>query len=198
MEKRRFMKDNKGYTLIEMIIVIAIIAIMTGAAMVTITILHNAKAKEASITLETALSETQKNAKGKMCVVADTQQPDYKFALAVYKSGSKYYVKKGYYIGNGNDMSLNSSYVFDDSENANSGKGESFSAYVKVKYKDSSGTEQDITGNVLHCLPHSDLKVHSAIRPNGLPNPLIYQTCFYPPTILNFVPYGRNHFSLLY
>ena len=82
--------------------------------------LHNAKAKEASITLETALSETQKNAKGKMCVVADTQQPDYKFALAVYKSGSKYYVKKGYYIGNGNDMSLNSSYVFDDSENANS------------------------------------------------------------------------------
>lgn len=65
MEKRRFMKDNKGYTLIEMIIVIAIIAIMTGAAMVTITILHNAKAKEASITLETALSETQKNAKGK-------------------------------------------------------------------------------------------------------------------------------------
>ena len=58
MEKRRFMKDNKGYTLIEMIIVIAIIAIMTGAAMVTITILHNAKAKEASITLETALSET--------------------------------------------------------------------------------------------------------------------------------------------
>ena len=57
MEKRRFMKDNKGYTLIEMIIVIAIIAIMTGAAMVTITILHNAKAKEASITLETALSE---------------------------------------------------------------------------------------------------------------------------------------------
>ena len=146
MEKRRFMKDNKGYTLIVMIIVIAIIAIMTGAAMVTITILHNAKAKEASITLETALSETQKNAKGKMCVVADTQQPDYKFALAVYKSGSKYYVKKGYYIGNGNDMSLNSSYVFDDSENANSGKGESFSAYVKVKYKDSSGTEQDITG----------------------------------------------------
>ena len=85
MEKRRFMKDNKGYTLIEMIIVIAIIAIMTGAAMVTITILHNAKAKEASITLETALSETQKNAKGKMCVVADTQQPDYKFAGLLYR-----------------------------------------------------------------------------------------------------------------
>ena len=45
MEKRRFMKDNKGYTLIEMIIVIAIIAIMTGAAMVTITILQNANAQ---------------------------------------------------------------------------------------------------------------------------------------------------------
>ena len=67
MEKRRFMKDNTGYTLIEMIIVIAIIAIMTGAAMVTITILHNAKAKEASITLEQHCLKHRKMPKGK-CV----------------------------------------------------------------------------------------------------------------------------------
>ena len=36
MEKRRFMKENKGYSLIELIIVLAIIVVMTGVSMVTI------------------------------------------------------------------------------------------------------------------------------------------------------------------
>lgn len=39
MEKRRFMKENKGYSLIELIIVLAIIVVMTGVSMVTITII---------------------------------------------------------------------------------------------------------------------------------------------------------------
>ena len=52
MKKRRIMKENEGYSLIEMIIVIAIIAVMSAAAMVTISIIHNAKAKEAASTLE--------------------------------------------------------------------------------------------------------------------------------------------------
>ncbi len=146
MEKRRFMKRNEGYSLTELIIVMAIIAVLTGAAMVTISIIHSAKAKEASSTLEDALSEMEANAKGKMCVVADVQEPDYRYALAVYKSGTKYYVKKGYYKGNGSDMTKADSYVFVDSENVGSGKGATFSAYVDVKYTDSSGTERDITG----------------------------------------------------
>lgn len=144
MEKRRFMKENKGYSLVEMIIVMAIIVIMTGAAMVTITIMHSAKAKEASITLETALSDVQQSAKGKMCVVSGTQEPDYRYALVVYQTGGKYYVKKGYYIGNGSDVNDHNNYVFVDAENANSGKGECFSAYVDVKYVNPSGIEQDI------------------------------------------------------
>lgn len=147
MEKRRFMKDNKGYTLIEMIIVIAIVAVLTGAAVVTISIIHSAKAKEASSTLEDALAETQMNAKGKMCVVGDpkTQQPDYRFALCVYKKDNKYYVKKGYYIGNGSDITRADSYEFYDSENVGGGKGTSFSAYVQVKYVDDTGAEREIT-----------------------------------------------------
>ena len=67
MEKRRFMKENKGYSLIELIIVLAIIVVMTGVSMVTITIIHNARAREASTKFENALSELQQNAKGKMC-----------------------------------------------------------------------------------------------------------------------------------
>ena len=54
MEKRRFMKENKGYSLIELIIVLAIIVVMTGVSMVTITIIHNARAREASTKFENA------------------------------------------------------------------------------------------------------------------------------------------------
>lgn len=144
MNKRRIMNKNEGYSLVEMIIVIAIIAILTAAAMVTISIIHNAKAREAASTLEDALSEEQNNAKGKMCVVSGTQQPDYKFALCVYKDSNKYYVKKGYYKGNGLSTDSASSYEFIKSENAGSGKGTSFSAYVTVKYVDGTGTEREI------------------------------------------------------
>ena len=144
MNKRRFMKRNEGYSLVEMIIVIAIIAVMTAAAMVTLTIMHNAKAKEAASTLEDALSQTQGYAKGKMVVIGGTNQPDYRFALAIHKQGDRYYVKKGYYKGNGSDMNQYSSYEFPDSENACKGKGESFSAYVTVKYVDDTGTEYDV------------------------------------------------------
>ena len=58
MKKRRILKRNEGYTLVEMIIVIAIIAILSAAAMVTISIIHNAKAKEAASTLDDALFDT--------------------------------------------------------------------------------------------------------------------------------------------
>ena len=79
MKKRRIMKENEGYSLIEMIIVIAIIAVMSAAAMVTISIIHNAKAKEAASTLEDALFEVQNNAKGKICVVNGTQEKAYRY-----------------------------------------------------------------------------------------------------------------------
>ena len=41
-------------------------------------------------------------------------------------------------------MNQYSSYEFPDSENACKGKGESFSAYVTVKYVDDTGTEYDV------------------------------------------------------
>lgn len=144
MNKRRIMNKNEGYSLVEMIIVIAIIAIMTAAAMVTISIIHNAKAREAASTLEDALSEVQNNAKGKMCVVGDTQEPDYRYALSVYKDGNKYYVRKGYYKGNGLPKDKFTSYEFINSENVGGGKGTSFSAYVTVKFADGTGTESEI------------------------------------------------------
>lgn len=45
------MKRNRGYTLIEVIIVIAIIAILSGLSVVTLGIIRNAKAQAAATTL---------------------------------------------------------------------------------------------------------------------------------------------------
>lgn len=145
MEKRRFMKNDEGYSLIELIIVLAIVAVMTAASLITVTVIHNARAREAAVTFESELSQLQQDAKGKMCVVSGVNQNDYRFALALYKSDSKYYIKKGYYIGNGADKTKAASYVFVDSENENHGYGKCFSAYVSVKYIDDSGSERDIT-----------------------------------------------------
>lgn len=146
MNKRRFMKKNEGYSLVEMIIVIAIIAVMTGAAMVTIAIIHNAKAKEAASTFEDVLAETQSNAKGKMCVIDGTQYPDYRFAVAVFKNGSKYYVQEGYYKGNGASLTDKNSYDFVNTKDLRSGKPVSFSAYVAVKYKANGATDESDIG----------------------------------------------------
>lgn len=50
------MKKNKGYTLVELIIVIAIMAIMTGVAFVTLNVIHQAKYTTAITTLENEIS----------------------------------------------------------------------------------------------------------------------------------------------
>lgn len=50
------MKNNKGYTLIEMVIVIAIMAILTGVSVVTIGVIKEAKVNAAINTIENQMS----------------------------------------------------------------------------------------------------------------------------------------------
>ena len=148
MEKRRFTKNNEGYSLIELIIVIAVIAALTTAAFATMAIMKDAKTKEASSTLEDELSALQSSAKDKMCIVSGVEQPDYSFALMIYRNGGTYYAKKGYYVGGGADVTQAASYVFVAGENTNGDKGASFSSYVSVKYdKGTSGTSRDISSS---------------------------------------------------
>lgn len=149
MEKKRRFGNNEGYSLVELIIVMAIIIVLSGVAFATITIMHSAKAKEAATTFESELSELANKSKGQMCVVAGKQEPDYKYCIMIYKhSDGKYYIKKGYYIGGGADMTLSSSYMFVDAENAGSGKGICLSAYVYVKYKSlTDASENTVDGD---------------------------------------------------
>lgn len=49
-------KNNKGYSLVEMIIVLAIIAIAAGMSLLSVTVINSARAKEASITFDSEVA----------------------------------------------------------------------------------------------------------------------------------------------
>lgn len=132
---RRFMKNNKGYSLVEMIIVIAIIAVLTSAALVTITLINSAKAKEAGVTLDSEISRLVAQSKSQMPIFDDgsgtkAEHKDYNFAIAIYKNtDKKYYIASGYYNKQDNKFS-----TFDVSNN-NGGKGICLSSKVSVSYE---------------------------------------------------------------
>lgn len=146
MKKDSILKNNKGYSLVEFIIVFGIIVIFAGAATITLSVMHSAKAKEAGTKFESELAELSAKAKSESCVVSGTVMSDYKFALRIYKNADgKYYLKHVYYVGMG-DMSSASNYV-DGDDNPNGGKGISLSTYVTVKYEDSSGNKSAVDNN---------------------------------------------------
>lgn len=141
MEKRRLKKlNNKGYSLVELIIVIAIIAVFTGAAMITMTVMHSAKAKEACITFESEVAELVNKSKGNavdkdLDGVIGNDDKGYSLGLRLHKDGRKCYVQKvlvkaGIYEANT---------AFEKENNVNDGKGISLSSYVYVEYTNLDG-----------------------------------------------------------
>lgn len=138
--QRRHRLNNKGYSLVELIIVIGIIVVMTGVATVTVTLINSAKAKEASVTFSSELSDLQTKSKGQIVSLTDAATgvtdtyPDYTFAIRLYKDGSKCYIQKGYCDDTG-------AFTAFTDNNANSGKGTSLSSRITIKYTDT------VTGN---------------------------------------------------
>lgn len=141
MKKRRMKKlNNKGYSLVELIIVIAIIVVLTGAALITMNIMHSAKAREASITFDSKISELINKSKNRACDAnvdgkIDSADEGYSFGLRLHKDGNKCYlqevlVKDGAYVKDD---------TYEKANNVNDGKGISLSSYVYVKYTDQSG-----------------------------------------------------------
>ena len=147
MKQRHLKNNNKGYSLVEMIICIAVIAILSGIALVTITLLHSAKAKEASGTFTSELSDTAIKAKNQVVVIetddgSKVKYPNYNFCLKLYKDDDRYYIKKGYY--NPEAGSEATKYIFPEAGNPNDGKGISLSSKVTITYTPEGGTEADL------------------------------------------------------
>ena len=143
MKKRNMKKlNNGGYSLIEMMIVIAIIAVFTGASLITINVIHSAKAKEAAITFDSELAELINKSKYIACDanndgVIDSSDAGYSFGIRVHKDGDKCYLQ--------DVLVQNGVYVYDEdyekANNPNDGKGLSLSKYVYVSYTDEFGND---------------------------------------------------------
>ena len=125
MTKRR---KNKGYSLVEMIIVLAIIAIVAGMSLISITLIHSARAKEAATTVDSEIATLITKSKNMQCDRAGCQ-----YAARIYKDeeSGTYYYQKGYF-----NPSVGSygKYIFTGTDSAGEGKGTSLSPYVVIKF----------------------------------------------------------------
>lgn len=156
-------EKNKGYSLIELVIVIAIIALLTGLSFVTVSLLGSARAKEAAVDFDSQISDLASNAKSRLVVLNGEQYPSYCFCIKLYKEGKKYYIKKGYFnesavmyteqiLSPGDDVSVVSKYIFVEGENANDDKGIGISGKVKIKYEAPSQAETEITEDGIYII----------------------------------------------
>lgn len=106
--------NSKGYSLVEMIIVIAIIALLTGLALLSVTIITSARAKDSAMQFDTLVSECITKNKNMTPGTNDPKGNPYDgFAIAVYKRNATssrpeqfiiapvYYSEKGGITGGG-------------------------------------------------------------------------------------------------
>lgn len=127
--------NDEGYTLAELIIVLAIIVILSSAAFITLSVIHTAKAKDAATTFYAEINALHGRAKGQQAYHDDNANgtmdagefmDNTNFALCLYKVGEKTYLKK---------VVRDSSGIYDTNMgNANGGLGLNLSPYIQIKY----------------------------------------------------------------
>ncbi len=139
--KKNSYNQNKAYSLVEMIIVIAIIGVISVMAMVTVSIIRSARAKDAAIRFDNEVGTLISKAK---YIKANPSDPtkDMFHAIKLEKDGSKYYVIYGLAQKDGSDF-----------EEDTSESKISLSPYCEVKYSPEEsggyGTEVDADGIVI-------------------------------------------------
>jgi prepilin-type N-terminal cleavage/methylation domain-containing protein len=153
MKKSRAKKD-KGYSLVEMIIVLAIIAIVSGLSILSITMIHSAKVKNASITFNSEVSTLITKSKNMKPVYtgAGSEQVFDGFAMKVYKKAdTNYYCCIGYYKIK--DDGTHDYFIFEENE-------VSLSKYSEIKftgrYYKSNGTYTNVDKMVIGSTDDTD------------------------------------------
>lgn len=115
---------DQGYTLVEMIVVIAIIAVVAGMSLISITLIHSAKAKNASTTVDAEVATLITKSRN-----MQSDRAGWQYAARIYADErGAYYFQKGYYDP------VNKEYDFVNTDTENDGKGTALSSYVVIKY----------------------------------------------------------------
>ncbi len=114
---------NKGYSFVEMVIVIAIIGIVSVMAIASISMIHSAKCKDAAVVFDSEISELFAKAKS----MNDFEYGMY--AIRVYKDGKNFYIQKGRAKKFGPIIKFKV-----DSENPNDYKGKKVTGYARISY----------------------------------------------------------------
>lgn len=125
MRKRN---KDQGYTLIEMIIVIAIIAVVAGMALISVTLIHSARAKEAATTVDSQVATLITQSKN-----MQSDRPGWAYAARIYADDNGvYYFQRGYYKAK--NGATPAQYDFNNTDKEGDGKGTSLSSYVVIRY----------------------------------------------------------------
>lgn len=120
---------NKGYSFVEMVIVIAIIGIVSVMAVASISMIHSAKCKDAAVVFDSEMSELFAKAKS-------MNNADGMYAIRIFKDGNNFYIQKGRANIEGTSIKFKI-----DADNDNDYKGRKVSSYARISYtpEDSSG-----------------------------------------------------------
>ncbi|MCM1170800.1 MAG: type II secretion system GspH family protein [Clostridium sp.] len=146
---KKKMDDNSGYTLVELIIVMAIIVILTTAAMVTMSVMRTAKVKEAAATFDAEVTDliartrnqnVYQDANNNGVMDAGEELDGYKYELAIFPNGDKYYVSNYYLLPVGTHSEVSAA------------KRKNLSAYVTVQYSDFDGIYNNATITNTHTI----------------------------------------------
>ena len=125
MTKRR---NDQGYTLVELIVVIAIIAVVAGMSLISITLIHSAKAKDAATTVDSQVATLITKSKN-----MSSDRDGWQYAARIYADEKgAYYFQYGYYDPK------NHVYDFKDTDPEGEGKGTALSSYVVIKFTGST------------------------------------------------------------
>jgi prepilin-type N-terminal cleavage/methylation domain len=126
--------NNKGYSLVEMIIVIAIIGVVSGMALASVSMIRSAKAKDASVVFNSEISELVAMAKS-------MNDNNGICAVRIFRNTMDNTV----YIQRGTVKKDGTNYKFKISpENGNDYNGRPISKYVSVCYIPET---EDLSGN---------------------------------------------------
>lgn len=131
--------DNSGYTLVELIIVLAIIVVLSSAAFVTLSVMHTAKVKEAAATFDAEITDLIARTRNQK-VYEDTnkngimdpgeEHPNEKYEMIISYVNNKYYINNWFLLPSGTHSEAST-------------KRKSLSAYVEIQYSDFDGIYND-------------------------------------------------------